>query len=218
MMYMFAKKTGIGFRTVVFALGVVAGITGFSAAYAIAPRRVNAQHFAPTHLKGPEMSARVRRVPIGGMVAPDFSLKDLNGKTFHLRTSTGEGQSVWFFCGCEWCHACAKEWGAFQRAGIVPDSATVIVFAGDRAAAQSFLNSSGLDPRSTRILPDPDVHVTFDEYRVNPCPRVFVIGPSKKIVWTNGSNSVAPQKAPAAAIVAGALSALRSVLESHHGK
>lgn len=49
----------------------------------------------------------------GNIAAPDFSLKDLNGKTFRL--SAQKGNTVLLFFGTTWCPACRQEIPAARK-------------------------------------------------------------------------------------------------------
>jgi hypothetical protein len=87
---------------------------------------------------------------------------------------------------------------------------TVIVYSEMSAeSAKTLAASCGLDPAQTVLLVDEDRHVTADVYHAEPCPRAFVLDAAGVVRYTNNSTLDAPRKAPAAAIVARTLDALR---------
>jgi hypothetical protein len=126
--------------------------------------------------------------------------------------------ALFFFCGCSWCRDVAKEWAILQRAGTLVEKekkngrpATLVVYSGlDAAAARRLAAAAGLDRSQTTLLPDPEESVTEPIYHAEPCPRVFVLDERGSLRYTNNGEDDAPRKAPAAAIVARALDALRT--------
>ncbi len=147
--------------------------------------------------------------------APAFTLADTAGVKHSLSDYHGHPITLFFYCGCEWCHRAATVWGQFQRGNVLPPdhtgqpASTLIVFSGDASAAGQFRDETGLDPNSTVLLPDPDMDVTLGKYNAEPCPRVFVIDPNGHIAYTNNHADDAPRKASALAIASRALDALR---------
>lgn len=168
---------------------------------------------------------------------PDFRLLGTDGKSHTLRQYQGRSVALFFFCGCPWCHRCATLWGQFQRSGALSSpkmrslsrseqgfsiplssshplissdlpSLTLIVFSGDSASARAFAEQTGLDPKQTVLLPDPDMHVTT-LYKVDPCPRVFTLNPQGGVSYTNNHKDDAPQEAPELVMASRALDALR---------
>ena len=170
--------------------------------------------------------------------APDFHLLGTDGKSHTLRQYQGRSIALFFFCGCPWCHRCATLWGQFQRSGTLsspkihsssgpaqgfsaPQSRnhpltssdvsplTLIVFSGDSASARAFAQQTGLDPKQTVLLPDPNMRVTT-LYKVDPCPRVFALDPHGRLSYTNNHKDDVPQVAPETIIASRALAALRN--------
>ena len=157
-----------------------------------------------------------------------FTLKDVGGHQCSLSEYRGRPVVLFFFCGCSWCHRCAALWSQFQRSGVLAPAATspspsqslstvpasapplsLVVFSGDSASVREFAQQTGLDPKQTVLLPDPDMRVTT-LYQVDPCPRTFVVDPQGRLRYTNNHQDDAPQKASEIVIASRALDALRS--------
>lgn len=141
------------------------------------------------------------RLPTVGQAAPAFTLPDVAGKRHTLASFRGRPVALFFFCGCNLCHACAQVWSQAQ-----PDlgaARTVVVFSGDAASARAFAAETGLAPDGATLLADPDDRVT-DRYHVLQCPRVFVLDAAGRVRDTNPDPN-----APALSIVSRAVSALR---------
>jgi hypothetical protein len=88
----------------------------------------------------------------------------------------------------------------YQRSGTLapakgPAPITLVVFADDASGAKQFAETTGLSPNDTVMLPDmPDnLRVTNDVYNAEPCPRVFVLDPSGKLVYTNNHKDDQPR-------------------------
>ncbi|MCW3061027.1 MAG: putative extracellular repeat, family, partial [Capsulimonas sp.] len=81
--------------------------------------------------------------------APAFTLADTDGKSRTLAEFQGRPVTLFFFCGCPWCHKTARLWSQFQRGGALPASspapATVIVFTGDAEMSKQFASETNLD-------------------------------------------------------------------------
>jgi peroxiredoxin len=156
--------------------------------------------------------------PAVGQPAPAFTLTDDQGKPRQLVEFKGRRVALYFFCGCSWCLDVAKEWAVLQRAGALAEKgtangrpATLVVYSGlDAAAARQLAAAAGLDRTQTTLLPDPEETVAEPIYHAEPCPRVFVLDERGILRYTNNAEVDAPRKAPAAAIVARALDALRA--------
>ncbi len=150
--------------------------------------------------------------------AANFTLADEDGKPRRLSDYRGRPVALYFFCGCRWCHNCARIWGQMQRTGaLTPASSpaaaghapiTVVVFAGDAKETRQFEAETGLDPAGTVMLPDADMHVTED-YDAEPCPRVFIVNPAGLVVYTNDHADDAAREAPEKVIAFRAMTALR---------
>lgn len=157
--------------------------------------------------------------------APVFTLVDTQGQKRKLAEFRGRPITLFFFCGCQWCHECGQAWSQLQRSGALPqpgatsgkqgDSSiersplTLVVFQGDAEAACGFAAETGLDLKQTVLLPDPNLAVT-QTYRALPCPRAFVLDGQGLVRYTNNHADDAPQKAPALAIVSRVVDALRA--------
>jgi cytochrome oxidase Cu insertion factor (SCO1/SenC/PrrC family) len=150
-----------------------------------------------------------------GDTAPPIDATDVSGKRFVLSAYKGHLVALFFYCGCEPCHEVASAWSSLGRAGVLstpPFSradppVTVVVFSGDARAARAFATSVRTSP-NTILVPDPTLALT-ERYAVDPCPRVFILDAQGRIAYTNNHPGDAPRIAPASAIVARVLSALR---------
>jgi len=136
--------------------------------------------------------------PKAGRPAPAFTRADAQGRPFSLTSARGHSAALFFFCGCPWCADVATLWGRAQRQGPVR---TLVVFAGTGAEAQAFAARNGLDGAQTTLLPDPDSALTEGVYKLNSCPRAFVLDAAGVIRYTNDHADDQPRRAPAAAIV-----------------
>ena len=162
---------------------------------------------APRVIPTPVIPADAK--PQLGLPAPAFTLKDTQGKPFTLTSVQGHPAALFFFCGCPWCAEVAKEWSQVQRRASLPASTlTLVVFAGSKAAAQDFAAKAGLARKQTMLLPDPDSKLTEGVYKLNSCPRVFVLDSVGIIRYTNDHTDDQPRVAPAKTIVGHALKVL----------
>jgi len=177
-----------------------------------------AAHSVPTKPVAKSKSTTTKSKPAVAakpVLAPNFTLKDPDGVKHSLSDYRGRPVALYFFCGCDWCHAVAGKWSLMQRAGAMPTSTkgkepvTLIVFQGDGKAAKQFAQETQLDPASNVLLGDEEVHVTVDLYDAEPCPRIFVLDPAGKVVYTNNHKDDAARVAPADVIATRALDALR---------
>ena len=158
--------------------------------------------------------AAPRRLPPSersGLLAPtpSFRLPDLQGKTRTLAEFHGRPVALFFFCGCEACHRCAKIWADVQRSGALPATPSVVVFSGDADAARLFLAETGMDPLQTTMLTDPKDEVA-EVYHAPVCPRLFVLDRRSRLRYTNNERGTDPQTMPAAVLVSRAISAFRA--------
>jgi len=152
--------------------------------------------------------------------APNFTLADVDGVKHTLSSYRGKPVALFFFCGCEWCHRTADQWGTMQKAGAIPMLAdgttppTLVVFQGDANGAKGFLQQTSLDPTKVTLLPDIDVAVTVDKYNAEPCPRVFIVDSAGNVTYTNNHKDDAARVAPEALIASRALTALQKAAAS----
>jgi peroxiredoxin len=135
-----------------------------------------------------------------GSTPPNFTLTDTDGTKRSLSDYRGRPVALCFFCGCDWCKRFAQLWGTYQRGGALapasgPAPVTLVVFADEADGAKQFIQDTGLAEADTIMLPDmPDnLHVTTEVYNAEPCPRVFVIDPSGKLVYTNNHKDDQPR-------------------------
>ncbi len=151
-----------------------------------------------------------------------FALMGADNKRHTLAEFQGHPTTVFFFCGCDWCTRCAKTWAQFQRSEVlrsdqsarsVPAKSaginTLIVFAGDASAAQSFAAQTGLRPEQTLMLCDTTMRVT-NAYRVESCPRVFVVDAKGRCRYTNNHQDDRSHAATPLTIVCRALNAMHT--------
>jgi peroxiredoxin len=147
--------------------------------------------------------------PVSAPPVPGFHLPDTQGKTRALSEFAGRPVALFFFCGCDACHRCAKLWADVQRSGALPNTPTVVVFSGEAEAARSFLAETGLDPTQTTLLTDPKDDVAA-VYHAPVCPRLFVLDRKTHLRYTNNERGTDPQTMPAATLVSRAISAFRA--------
>jgi peroxiredoxin len=159
-------------------------------------------------------SASAQAVAETPRIAQPFTLNDVQGRPQALADYRGRTCVLFFYCGCGWCHECARLWGQTQRSdALPPDSAgrppvTLVVYAGDAAATRAFAAAEGLSTEKNVLLPDPTLQVTR-AWKSVVCPRAFVMDPEGRIRYTNDHAADAPRRAPAAVIVNNVIGALR---------
>lgn len=156
----------------------------------------------PPAVATPAAAKPVLAAPQAGHLAPAFARTDTQGKPFSLAALRGRPVALFFFCGCPWCADVARAWGQIQHGAHFPASTrTVVVFADTGAAAQAFAARNGMDLKHTTLLPDPDSHLTEGVYKLNSCPRAFVLNPAGLVGYTNDHLDDQPRQAPAKTIV-----------------
>ena len=64
-------------------------------------------------------------LPQLGQAAPAFTLPDAQGKPHALASYRGRSVVLFFYCGCEPCHECARAWADVQRSGELEAAPTV---------------------------------------------------------------------------------------------
>src|SRR5262249_49482235 len=122
--------------------------------------------------------------------AQPFTLNDVQGKPRALADYKGRTCVLFFYCGCPWCHECARVWGQTQRSNALPSDGagrppvTLVVYAGDATATRAFSDAEGLSAEKNVLLPDPTLQVTR-AWKSVLCPRAFVIDPDGRIRYTN---------------------------------
>ena len=150
--------------------------------------------------------------PLTGRPAPGFTLRDLQLHPHSLAELRGRPVALFFFCGCEPCHRCASLWAEAQQSGVLASESsvkpvTVAVFMGEAASARAFAAETGLDPKQTLFLTDPEEKAA-SAYGVTACPRFFVVDSHGILCRTNNEPGTDPQTTPAAVIVSRAQTAL----------
>lgn len=165
--------------------------------------------------------------PVLKKPAPPFTLADLDNKPRSLADYRGRPVALYVFCGCNWCQETAQHWAEVQHGGVLDDTEgsgrpadrpvdsrkkpiTLIVFMGDKEAAQKFAVAHALDMSQTVMLPDPRSKVVLD-YEALPCPRAYVLDRNGVVRYMNNHKDDAPQKAPAAAIISRVVDTMRTV-------
>jgi len=120
--------------------------------------------------------------------APDFTLKDLTGKPFHLMAQRGKSIVMFSFCGCPECTMVARRWSAQQRENrsLLKNSNYICVvdYTGPPTSIKAFLRSASLGNGQCSVLIDPNTLVG-KLYHVDTCPRSFVIDKDGTIDYTN---------------------------------
>lgn len=113
--------------------------------------------------------------------APDFTLKDLNGKQVQLRDFRGKVVFLNFFA--TWCVPCRLEMPAMERLSRAFKDKGLVVLAVDikesAKAVRAFLKELKV---TFPALLDEDGSVAFT-YGIRPLPATFLIGRDGKILW-----------------------------------
>jgi peroxiredoxin len=112
--------------------------------------------------------------------APDFTLKDVNGKTVSLSTFTGKVVLLNFFA--TWCPPCRAEMPSFNKLSLAlkQRGLEVVVISSDRSIndLKDFLEKNKVD---FPVLFDADRNVA-KQYRVFSMPTTFLINKNGMIV------------------------------------
>lgn len=150
-------------------------------------------------------------VGVVGAHAPDFQGRELDSKkTWRPSDAAGRPVALYFFCGCDVCHACARQWEAVRERGVLdsvrPGASvplTVVVMAGDSDSTRQFVQETHLVGKDLVLIPDKSLALTR-LYGAETCPRVFVIGVDGLVRYTNSATR------DPVMIVAQALSSIRA--------
>lgn len=162
---------------------------------------------------GAQKKGAAPAAPILNKPAPEFSVAGLDGKARKLSSYRGMSVALFFFCGCEHCHRCARVWGEYQRSGSLAahsgksSARSLVVFDEGKDALEQFLGETALDRQATDAFPCPDRKVARS-YKAILCPRVFVLDSKGVLRYTNNHKDDAPQEAEAELIMDRALQAL----------
>jgi len=148
------------------------------------------------------------------------SLTDSAGHRHKASELTGRIVVLFFFCGCEQCHAVAREWSLEEQSEYAtapgqkppaPPPITIVDFAGSADEAQQFAADTSLakmDP-SPILLVDPAAKLR-PRFRVEQCPQAFVFDRSARNAYSTlaikDTQAVSPIE-----IAARCLSAVRRV-------
>jgi peroxiredoxin len=107
------------------------------------------------------------------MAAPDFSLKDLQGKTFQL--SKYFGKPVLLFFGTTWCPACRAEIPAYKEIyATYSPKGLEVVYINIGESIKRVTRFAKTNSLSYRVLLDEDENVS-DNYRVITVPTLILI-------------------------------------------
>jgi peroxiredoxin len=116
-----------------------------------------------------------------GTSAPDFKLRNLQGKL--VRLSDYAGRPVVLLIGTTWCPGCRVQMAELERSrGFLDDNRIVVldVFIQESpGAVQKYLKNKKLPRNFEALIDDGQVHRS---YRVYPVPRVLVLDGSRRIV------------------------------------
>lgn len=113
-------------------------------------------------------------------LAPDFSLQDMDGDTFELKSARGHWVFLHFWAS--WCGPCKKEMPAVQRlADIMQDQLQIVMIntAEDEDTIFAFLAAINV---SLNSLLDKDGLVT-EAWKPRGLPTTFLIDPQGKIKY-----------------------------------
>lgn len=172
-------------------------------------------------------------------VTPVFALTDTEGKKRTLQEFQGRPVLLCFYCGCQACQDCGREWSQMQRSGVLadiakqnnPKSTGTIENPKSKASAPvpGIQNHSPItlivymgDKDATRAFAEttgldlkqtvllPDADYSVtNSYQALPCPRYYILDSKGLLRYVNNHADDAPQKAPASTIISHVIDALR---------
>lgn len=126
------------------------------------------------------MGGRPKNAPKEGPIAPDFMLKDLNGKTHTL--SDYRGKFVFLNFWTTWCPPCKKEMPSMQKVFEEADEKKFVMLAVNvkesKKVVRAFAKKNGY---TFPILLDSDYKVG-GEYRTQAIPLTFLIDKEGRVV------------------------------------
>ena len=149
--------------------------------------------------------------------APAFTLPDAAGHRRSLEEFRGRPIAVLFFCGCTPCRDFARLWAQAQQNGDFRDgehASAVVVFGGDRAAANAFAEQTKLDLFRTLVLADPDDSISR-KFDVGQCPRVFVLDTAGKVTYSSPEAGKSASRLPPLVLFSRVLTVWRGVKSIH---
>lgn len=119
--------------------------------------------------------------PKEAVEAPDFTLKDLNGKQVRLRDFRGKVVFLNFFA--TWCVPCRLEMPAMERLSKAYKDKGLVVLAVDIKESAKIVRTFLQELKvSFPALLDVDGAVAFT-YGIRPLPATYLIGRDGKILW-----------------------------------
>jgi len=119
--------------------------------------------------------------PKEAVEAPDFTLKDLNGKQVRLRDFRGKVVFLNFFA--TWCVPCRLEMPAMERLSKAYKDKGLVVLAVDIKESAKIVRIFLQELKvSFPALLDVDGAVAFT-YGIRPLPATYLIGRDGKILW-----------------------------------
>ncbi|MEM7828337.1 MAG: TlpA disulfide reductase family protein [Candidatus Aenigmatarchaeota archaeon] len=137
--------------------------------------------------------SRTEKVATVGMPAPDFSLKDLDGKEYKL--SQFRGKVVFLNFWATWCPPCRSEIPSMNALNerLKGDSFVMMGVSIDRDSPENIKNFSKEFGVNFLILHDRDGKVAYKRYGITGVPETFIIDKKgvlvKKIIgaidWSN---------------------------------
>lgn len=148
-----------------------AGVLVWAALLPIKPAAATPQEYQALGLQPPKEEVE----------APEFTLKDLNGKQVQLRDFRGKVVFLNFFA--TWCVPCRLEMPAMERLSRAFKDKGLVVLAVDikesARAVRAFLKELKV---TFPALLDGDGSVAFT-YGIRPLPATYLIGRDGKILW-----------------------------------
>lgn len=123
-----------------------------------------------------------------GDTAPDFELADRTGKKHKLSELAGKDTLLSFLCGCSSCRQVQTYTGVLTRKLGPKAPKLVAVTSADPAAEESWFRDTGVK-EALLYERGPGPTPVMDKYKGHPCPRVFRLGPDRKVEWIGPSPS-----------------------------
>jgi peroxiredoxin len=119
-----------------------------------------------------------------GDPAPDFTLKDVSGKSHTLSKSVKGDTMLFFACGCANCRAMQTYLGRLQRqvGDRFPEVVSVTTMVPEAEVA--YRRDTKLDQT---ILYEERNGPIMEQYKGHPCPRMFRVDGSRKVTWIGRS-------------------------------
>jgi hypothetical protein len=132
---------------------------------------------------------RQQTTPKEKMSAIDFVAKDINGKPQSIKKLPDRQFLLFFLCGCAPCSQFSLEWGKIQKSesNILKEKKVtpVVIYLGDSQALQTLATQSGWDRSKMILIEDPKMQITYDKYKIELCPRIFLLKQDFSVFFTN---------------------------------